>query len=528
MGDDYAPDDEPAHMHTERARLMTPEDAEKIKDWLFSSQSVPIKSRKLTQATARLWDIVHKQRPDGEWEQGYCYRDSAKQVIAIKVRKLGTDGTGKDFYWIGAKDQVSLYGKNLWSKGGKMVVITEGELDAPSLSQVQDHQWPVVSVPNGAQSAAKYVAKELEWLNSFERVILMFDNDGPGQKAAEECARILPPGKAYIAKLPLKDASDMLVAGKGQELRMAVHKADLFRPDGIVTAASLISDVLVKPTIGTPYPINTLTRWTFGRKPPRLIVWGAGTGVGKSELLSQIFSHVISPEVNQPAAMFSWEAGPTTTFKSVLGKLAGKRFHIPYDEDDPDLAQNPPWTMDELRSTIEHYENKCAPLYINDHYGAVDFDSVAQRVRFLAKSEGVKHFLLDPVAALVAQEEDERKALDRIFASLAMLAQETESELHVVSHLTRPEYGPPHEEGGRVMLRHFRGSNAITMWADFVFGLERNQQADDPADRKVTTLRCLKDRLTGLHVGNTCALHYNELTGHLEEGYDSLDLTEED
>jgi twinkle protein len=50
--------------------------------------------------------------------------------------------------------------------------------------------------------------------------------------------------------------------------------------------------------------------------------------------------------------------------------------------------------------------------------------------------------------------------------------------LTFVSHLATPE-GKPHEEGGRVMIRHFKGSRAIGFWCHFMFGLERNQQDQD-------------------------------------------------
>ncbi len=112
-----------------------------------------------------------------------------------------------------------------------MVVVTEGEIDALSVSQIQGNKWPVVSVPNGAQGAAKAVARNLDYLMGFEKVIFLFDNDDPGHKAAQECAALLPPGKAYIGSLPLKDANEMLVAGRGPEVVDAIWGAKAFRPD---------------------------------------------------------------------------------------------------------------------------------------------------------------------------------------------------------------------------------------------------------------------------------------------------------
>jgi len=48
-----------------------------------------------------------------------------------------------------------------------------------------------------------------------------------------------------------------------------------------------------------------------------------------------------------------------------------------------------------------------------------------------------------------------------------------------------------------------------------MFGLERNQQADDEIERQTTTFRILKDRYTGKATGNTLRLGYDHETGRL-------------
>jgi hypothetical protein len=49
-----------------------------------------------------------------------------------------------------------LFGQNLYySKGfGKYVTVCEGEIDAMSAYELLGSKWPVVSIKNGAQSAA--------------------------------------------------------------------------------------------------------------------------------------------------------------------------------------------------------------------------------------------------------------------------------------------------------------------------------------------------------------------------------------
>ena len=51
----------------------------------------------------------------------------------------------KSFKWLGDTDKITLFGQNLWRDGGKILVITEGEIDAMSVSQVKVIKYPVVS-----------------------------------------------------------------------------------------------------------------------------------------------------------------------------------------------------------------------------------------------------------------------------------------------------------------------------------------------------------------------------------------------
>jgi twinkle protein len=97
---------------------------------------------------------------------------------------------------------------------------------------------------------------------------------------------------------------------------------------------------------------------------------------------------------------------------------------------------------------------------------------------------------------------------------MAGLANELGCIIHFVSHLATPD-GKPHEEGGRVMIRHFRGSRAIGFWSFFMFGMERDQQNEDPIIATTTIFRILKDRYTGRSTGKTINLGFHSETGRL-------------
>jgi twinkle protein len=385
-----------------------------------------------------------------------------------------------------------------------MLVITEGEIDAMSVSQLQGNKWATVSVPNGAQGAAKAIAKRLEWVEKFESVVFMFDMDDVGQKAAQECAAILSPSKAKIARLPLKDANEMLVAGRGKEVIDAIWSAKGWRPDGIVTIQDIYDKVMKPVKQGLPWWCDRLTELTHGRREGEIYTFGAGTGVGKTDFLTQQIEYDLNT-LQQPVAAFFLEQNPIETVKRIAGKAEGKRFHVPNET-----------TPEELMAAVDKLQEG-GKLHLFDHFGAMQWDDIKSHIRYLAHAEGVKLFYLDHLTALAAADDREEKdALEAIMSEMGSLVQELGIVLHLVSHLTTPE-GKPHEEGGRVTIRHFKGSRSIGFWSFFMFGLERNQQAEDPQEKQTTVFRVLKDRLTGQATGETIAFGYEPSAGKLYE-----------
>lgn len=452
----------------------------------------------MSEETCRKWGYTVGEL-GGQTVQVANYRDISGRLIAQKVRFRN-----KEFRFFGDTKGAGLYGQHLWRDRGKQIVITEGEIDALSVSQAQGNKWPVVSLPNGAQGARKAIEKQLSWLLGFEEIILMFDNDEPGQKAAADVAALFPPGRCKIAKLPLKDASDMLVAGRAKELVEAVWEAKVYRPDGLVTIADLRERVLAPPAVGLPWFSDDLTSLTYGRRTGEIYAFGAGTGVGKTDMFTEQMNYDISV-LNVPVAVFALEQQPVETIRRIAGKKAGKRFHVPDDS----------WTAEELSGVLQELENG-GRLYLYDSFGATDWNVIKNTIRYLTHSEGVRLFYLDHLTALAAAEDDERAALEKIMAEMGGLVKELDIVLHLISHLATPD-GKPHEEGGRVMIRHFKGSRSIGFWCHFMFGLERNQQDEDEALRQTTTLRVLKDRYTGQATGKCLYFGYQAEQGRLIE-----------
>jgi len=439
------------------------------------------------------------------------YHGQAVQVAAIKDPDTGqTKGQklrfpNKDFKYIGEAKDDPFFMQHLWKDGGKRVVITEGEIDAVTVFQVQQFKWPVVSITKGIKGAKKQIQQNLMWLGKFDEVVLMFDMDEPGRAGAIECAAVFKPGVCKIAHLSMKDPNELHLAGKDDEIVTAIWQAKSYRPDGIVTLADLRDRILAEPEQGFPWWDERLTKLTFGRRLGETYAFGAGTGVGKTDWFTEQMMFDMS-RLNEPIGIFALEQQPDETGKRLAGKYAGKRFHIPKEAGG--------WSQDELVSTLDALEAS-GKVFFYDNFGATDWDIIQSTIRFLAHSEGVKLFYLDHLTALAAAEDDELGALKRIMSEMAALAKELKIIIHFISHLSRPKEGKPHEEGGRVMIKHFYGSSAIGFWSHFMFGLERDQQAENEALRGITTFRCLKDRYTGQATGQCVFYSYDETVGRL-------------
>jgi twinkle protein len=439
------------------------------------------------------------------------YTDATGQITGQKVRDKD-----KNFTVLGDISN-KLFGQNLGRKGGKMIVITEGEIDAMSVSQAMGNTWPAVSVPSGAQSADKAIAANLEYLESYDKVILCFDGDKPGRDAVEKCVALFSPGKAHITDLgSYKDANEMLQGAGASALRNAIWEAKEWRPDGVVNLAELKDRIAEPLEMGTQYPWEGLNNLLFGFRPQELITWTAGTGVGKTAVVSELVYHLITN--GKKVGIVYLEEGVARAGKRIVGLHMNKPLHLPgveYDEEEFDAA---------FAATLGQ-----GRLVAYDHFGSLNEDVLLNRIRYMVKGLHCDVVVLDHISMVVSGADldaDERRMLDHTMTSLRSLTQETGASFHVVSHLRRG-MGKAHEEGGQVSLSHLRGTQAIAQLSDAVVALERNQQADTDAERNTTIVRVLKNRYAGM-TGKAASLYFNHKTGRLEDVTGTEEMTDDE
>ena len=428
------------------------------------------------------------------------YFNNKGQVVAQKLRTRD-----KKFKWIGDTSEILLFGQNNFRDGGKMLVITEGEIDALTISQhCFKNAYPVVSIPMGVSSAAKYIAKHIAWIEQFDNVVFCFDSDDVGQEAAIECAEILPVGKAKICTLELKDANEMVVNHKSQQLINSIYDARVYRPDGIIAwedTWDTLFDYLDKPSI--PYPYEQLNSLTGGIRPSEIVTLTAGSGIGKSSICREIAHHIF--KLGHKVGYLAYEEN---TERSALGILSIEE-NLPLH--DPAVS-----TLIDKKLLKEKFDKFNGRIFFDKHWGSSDMKTILNKIRNLNKGFGCQYIFLDHINILVSgiNDGDERRLIDNLMTNLRKLVQELNIALIAVCHLKRLEGNRDHVDGARTSLGHLRGSGSIAQLSDMVLGCERNQQ--DEEDRNTTTIRVLKNRFLG-KTGVACQLRYDDKSGRLFE-----------
>jgi twinkle protein len=442
---------------------------------------------------------LHKRRISEKTNQFYqIYRDG--DVLRFPyydesgvLKGVKTKTKKKDFRYEGIPTD-TLFAQHRFPSTGKRIVVTEGELDAASCYEAMPG-WPMVSLPHGAASAKKDIQKQIPLFQGYEEIVLFFDGDDPGRKAAEEAASVLPPGKVSIARLEgFKDPSEALQANDAEAIRKAIWDAKSFRPDGIVDGKSLLTTVTTpQAPCDHEYPFKGLNKKLHGIRYGELTTFTAGTGAGKTSIMRHIATDLL--QKGESVGILELEASNRRTALGLMSTAVGKNFSIG-EHDETELKEA-------FHNSIANWN-----LYLFDGFGSFDPDLIYNRIEYLASGLECRIIFLDHLSILLSGlSGDERRMIDTTMTKLRSLVERTGIALFLVSHLRRSNNDSnAHEEGGRVSLSQLRGSHSIAQISDNLVGLEVDQQSE--GGRSPTTVRILKNRYSG-ETGTCGTLDYN-------------------
>ena len=475
-----------------------------------STGFVELTDRKISLSTAKKYG-VKATTINGKITNHYYPYFNGHELTATKVRKKN-----KEFSWQGNAKEVGLFGENLFKAGGKFITLTEGECDAMAAYELMGSKWPSVSVRSGAKGGITDVKANLEYLESFENVVINFDNDKPGKEAAKEIAKLLTPGKAKIMTMPVdfKDANDMLRQGRHAAYVSCFWEAKIYTPSGVLNLSDQFlayQELRNNKVEAIPYPWFGLNTKLEGMRAGELVTLTGGTGLGKSSVTREI-EHWLIDQTDDNVGVIALEENWSRTAEGIMAVEANAKLHL-----DSVKAKFTDEELDDYFKAVFMGENE-GRVWIHAHHGVNNVDDIFSKLRYMIIGLDCKWIVVDHLHMLVLStlESDERKAIDGIMHRLRTLVEETGCGMILVSHLRRVDGNRGHENGIETGLNHLRGSQSIAQLSDCVIALERNQQSEDDIEASTTKVRVLKSRYTG-DVGVATHLIYDQDTGRLRE-----------
>lgn len=473
----------------------------KYDDFISDMALKPLKARGITESTCRKYQYYYTTYK-GKPCQVANYFDKYGTIIGQKLRFQDKSFATK------GKISKTFFGQQLYNRGSRLI-ITEGEIDCLTVSQLLGNQEPVVSIPCGAQSAKKVFEANLKWLEGFDEVVVVFDNDDAGRSGAQEIEGILSPDKLRIATLKqYKDPNEYYINDKGNELLEALENAKRVTPENIINADTLLDDLLDEPEEVTGYglPWNVKAdKMIRGVRKGEITMLTAGTGIGKSTMIREIGYHLVMKHGLKIGSMML-EENVLRTSKGYIGLYLNKPVHLSRKG-----ISNEKYT--------EAFVNTLGTgnFVMYNHFGSLDNSAILKAIRYMAVTEKCDFILIDHISIAVSgiESNNERKLIDILMTRLRQLCEELGVGLICICHLKRGDGKKSAEEGGSISLEDLRGSQAIAQLSDTIIALERNQQAESDVKKNLVQMRVLKCRQTG-DTGIGGKLWFNKEKNRLE------------
>lgn len=521
-------------------------------EWFGTLKRSHLISRSIHGVIAALYNIRVGHDEGGKVARHYYPRYEKGEIVGAKCRTLPKDFNfghlGKLF---GEQD---LFGMQILKKiadsGQKrnMCLLVGGELDVAAaqqmfvkelngleelggLTNLDGKKLFHVYGPNKGEQAIEEFIKAKPFLSTFKTIVTGFDADETGEKMNRELARLMRGTGVTIKNMVqphgCKDANDALKAGRDQEFVNAVFNAQESQVKGKLKR---VSDVREKARqmveMGKNYWLSGFNKVTFGIRLHYLSVWGAGTGVGKTDTTMAHVANLMN--MGEDVVVIYLENQIDEVARTFAGMLVGKDFNSPpqtQEEIDLGAEYNPARDYDQadLDAALDLLDNQDR-LLIADLKGSKDVDAVME-VMQEALLQGYKYFVVDNLTAFEHKNDKGQvatgvQAIDETMKRIGTFKDENAVNIFLLSHLIKVGGGNGrigHTQGGEVYESDFRGAGSITFWANAVWGIERNTMAEVFRHKCITLYRNLKNRGIGHMVGSVIVAEKNITTGKYTE-----------
>lgn len=482
------------------AKEITSEDRQRIKEnTTYSGKGF----RGISDSTYKEYGVRNEYcQETGDLVRQYYPNTFDGKFTAYKVRNIP-----KDFYVLGTlNNDCELFGQWKWPAGGaKYLAICAGEIDCLSAFEMLNGKQseygaiPCVSPALGETGSHKQLQKHYAWLSSFEKIVLIFDNDTAGQEAIEKAVKVLPKGKVYILKMNLKDTNEYLKAGRQKEWVNLFYRAEKYTPAGVVSSKNIYDQILQRvgvDKISLPPFMRKLEDMMVGGIPLKSIVFlTAASGLGKTSFVNELVLHWIF-KTPYKVGVCSLEADVAEYSENLLSRYVGKKLALIRDKDEKYAFL----TREDIKAKaveLQEDEDGNPRFFLNDDRG--DFGSLQSKIEQMIVECGCQIIVVDPVS-------DAFSGMDNAQVELFMSWAKQMTKSHDVSFIFIAHSKKIGGNGGKeasgstgAMLTEesITGSSSQYKSSSINIILTRNKMADCPDERNTTKVFLAKCRHSG-------------------------------
>jgi hypothetical protein len=309
---------------------------------------------------------------------------------------------------------------------------------------------PAVSIPMGC-SNMDWITNDYQYLSHFDEIVVMFDNDEVGKKAAKDVIARLGAERCMNVTLPLKDANEMLVKGRGDEVKQLIANAAKEPIAEIIDPGELKNDVMSylrndHINDGDPFFLPDFDI-TFRRH--EVTLWFGYSFMGKSQAVQNMTANLAAR--GKSSCIASFEQPPGQTLAQVFTSFTA----------DPNFVDN-----DEFELAYSHLTGL---VYMYKSMDRADPKHLISTFIHAHRRYGVDSFVIDNVMTMNIDRGDntaQASAMDL----LRMFVAKYPVHLHIVAHPRKPPESTAKPPG----MAEIRGAsewgdmpnNIITVWRD--------------------------------------------------------------
>jgi len=493
---------------------------------------------------------------------GYRVRGRFKPWHKKTKKHPELNGVLKNFYGgVGYRKQgISFFGQWLYPAGGERLILTCGEEDAMAVKFMlnmaiqEDRQkyYPVESFPSG--EGIKHLRKSpiaIKYMDSFDKVYLVVDQDGPGEKFAQDFCDLLPVGKVHLVRCTYKgvkykdpcdfwrkaptgkcnaygksgtNSKETLSYGRAFAFRDLLFSATPYSPNGVVTMSSMFSSMIEdcsKARIPLPSFMGKCSEMTH-LELGGLVNIVAGTSAGKSTLVRQLLTHLLKVTPYK-IGLFNREGGDGNALLQILCMVQGELVDI------QKIVKEYPEKINEYRRTFNQF-CRMKPDVIPDDYdleddedrvlwsvasGASTPESIIKNFNHMIMS-GAKIIIFDPYTLMTSGIDiNEVESLNAKILAIV----ESKNILLIQTHQVNNDVAGKLKvsRGAELDEENVRGAKSPLFNATTNIVFFRDKLGEEGGSN-LSFLKITKSRPLGTETGYAGSMMYNPKTCLLEKG----------